>query len=126
MPHSYVGKKGHVSMLEISLALLNHMRRTEALYVSDRASMPRKISRLHCLGAKQSSFARGGTWKDVAEEGADMADGGNQMETRATTTFSPHLITWELVFLIQSSSDPRTGASYLVVFFVNSHNKGCE
>lgn len=94
MPHSYVGKKGHVSMLEISLALLNHMRRTEALYVSDRASMPRKISRLHCLGAKQSSFARGGTWKDVAEEGADMADGGNQMETRATTTFSPHLITW--------------------------------
>lgn len=81
-------------MLEISLALLNHMRRTEALYVSDRASMSRKISRLHCLGAKQSSFARGGTWKDVAEEGADMADGGNQMETRATTTFSPHLITW--------------------------------
>lgn len=60
--------------------------------------MSRKISRLHCLGAKKSSSARGGTWKNVAEEGGDMADGGNQMENGATTTFVPHLITWEVGF----------------------------
>lgn len=54
-------------MLEISLALLSHGTRTEALHDVSRASMSRKISRLHCLGEKKNLYPRGGTLKDVAK-----------------------------------------------------------
>lgn len=68
-------------MLEISLALPNHTRRTEALYVSDRASMSRKINRLSCRGLARKNLhprevehgkmlqKRMGTWLTVVING---------------------------------------------------------
>lgn len=47
-------------------------------------------------GTKKSSSARGGTWKDVAEEGGDMADGGNQWKLELLQPSSPfdHMGSW--------------------------------